>query len=433
MITDAPAIVTARHNISESWTLNTYLEHGGYEGLRKALTMDPEEIGEHVRTASLLGRGGAGFEAGKKWTMLGDDRPIYLVVNGDESEPCTFKDHMLIEADPHQIVEGTLICAYAVGAVQAFIYVRGEFALGLERLTAAVNEAYEYGAIGRNIFGSDFSIDVVIHPGAGAYICGEETALLESLEGKRGFPREKPPWFPAAMGLYDKPTIVNNVETLSNLPFIVLNGGQAFADLGKGRSAGTRVFSLSGHVKRPANFEIEMAKTTFRDLIYDPALGGGIRDDNELKAIIPGGVSAPWLGPENVDLGLDQDAVSKAGSMLGSGSVVVMDEKTCMVRAAWRITRFFHRESCGQCTPCREGSGWLDKVMRRIELGGGRESDLDLLLDVCDNISPGLTWPPSQTTICVLGPSIPASITSGIKMFRDEFLVHIKEGGCPFA
>ena len=433
MITDAPVIVTARHGQPESWTLETYLEHGGYEGLRKALAMKPEEIGKQVLTASLLGRGGAGFEAGKKWTMLGDDRPIYLVVNGDESEPCTYKDHMLMEADPHQIIEGTVICAYAVGAAQAFIYVRGEFALGLERMTAALNEAYEHGAVGRNIFGSDFSIDVVIHPGAGAYICGEETALLESLEGKRGFPREKPPWFPAAKGLYDKPTIVNNVETLSNLPWIVLNSGQAFADLGKGRSAGTRLFSLSGHVKRPANFEIEMAKTTFRDLIYDPALGGGIRDDNELKAFIPGGVSAPWLGPDKLDLGLDQDAVAKAGSMLGSGSVVVMDDTTCMVRASWRITRFFHRESCGQCTPCREGGGWLDKIMRRIELGGGRESDLELLFDVCDNIAPGLGWPPMKTTICVLGPSIPSSITSAIKMFRDEFLVHIKEGGCPFA
>ena len=432
MITDAPAIVTGRHNIPESWTLPAYLEHAGYEGLRKALTMKPEEIGEEVKKASLLGRGGAGFEAGKKWTMLGEDRPVYLVVNGDESEPCTFKDHMLMEADPHQIIEGTLICAYAVGAVQAFIYVRGEFALGLERMQAALNEAYAYGAVGRSILGSDFSIDVVIHPGAGAYICGEETALLESLEGKRGFPREKPPWFPAAKGLYAKPTIVNNVETLSNLPWIVLNGGQAFADLGEGRSAGTRLFSLSGHVKRPANYEIEMSKTTFRDLIYDPALGGGVRDDNELKAFIPGGVSAPWFGPDQVDLALDQDAVAKAGSMLGSGSVVVMDHTTCMVRAAWRITRFFHRESCGQCTPCREGAGWLDKVMRRIELGGGREADLDLLFDVCDNIAPGLSWPPAKTTICVLGPSIPSSITSAVKMFRDEFLIHIKEGGCPF-
>ena len=230
-----------------------------------------------------------------------------------------------------------------------------------------------------------------------------------------------------------QPTIVNNVESVSNLPWIVLNGGDAFKALGEGRSTGTRIFSLSGHVRNPANFEIEMAKTTFRDLIYDPKLGGGIRNDNELKAFIPGGASAPWFSPEQVDMALDQDAVGKAGSMLGSGSVIVMDHTTCMVRAAWRITRFFHRESCGQCTPCREGGGWLDKILHRIEQGAGREADLDLLLDVCDNIAPGLSWPPQKTTICVLGPSIPSSITSSIKMFRDEYLVHIKEGGCPFA
>ncbi|HEX6596706.1 MAG TPA: NADH-quinone oxidoreductase subunit NuoF [Acidimicrobiales bacterium] len=433
MLTDAPAIVTARLGQPESWTLRSYLDKGGYQGFRQALTMTPEDVSKEVLDANLLGRGGAGFEAGKKWSMLAKPRPAYLVINGDESEPCTFKDHMLLEGDPHQVIEGTLICAYAVGAAQAFIFVRGEFALGLERMTAALNEAYEYGAVGQDIFGSGFSIDLVVHPGAGAYICGEETALLESLEGKRGYPREKPPWFPAVKGLYSQPTIVNNVETVSNLPWIVQHGGKGFAALGVGRSAGTRIFSLSGHVNRPANFEIEMAKTTFRDLIYDPALGGGIRNGNELKAFVPGGVSAPWFGPDQLDMPLDQDAVGKAGSMLGSGSVVVMDDTTCMVRAAWRITQFFHKESCGQCTPCREGGGWVDKIMRRIELGGGRESDLELLLDVCDNIAPGLRWPPAKTTICVLGPSIPSSITSALKMFKDEFLVHIKEGGCPYA
>jgi len=431
-VTKPAPIVTARLGNPESWTLRSYLDHGGYQGLRKALTMAPGEIGAEVLTSSLLGRGGAGFEAGRKWSMLRKAEPSYLVINGDESEPATFKDHMLLEGDPHQVIEGTLICAYAVGATQAFIFVRGEFALGLERMTAALNDAYTHGAVGRDIFGSGFSIDVVIHPGAGAYICGEETALLESLEGKRGYPREKPPYFPAAVGLYGAPTVVNNVETVSNLPWIVLNGGAAFAALGEGRSTGTRIFSLSGHVRKPGNYEVEMAKTTFGDLIYDPSLGGGVRDDNQIKAFIPGGASAPWFGPEQVDMALDQDAVGKAGSMLGSGSVVVMDETTCMVRAAWRITRFFHRESCGQCTPCREGGGWLEKVMQRIETGAGRESDLDLLLDVCDNIAPGLGWPPAKTTICVLGPSIPSSITSAIKMFRDEFLVHIKDGACPY-
>ena len=431
MITDADAIVTTRVGAPASWGLRAYLQTGGYEGLRKALSMGPEAVRDEVMTANILGRGGAGFEAGKKWSMLRDADPSYLVINGDESEPCTFKDHMLLEADPHQIIEGTLICAYAVGAAQAFIFVRGEFALGIERMTAALNEAYAHGAVGRDNFGSGFSVDVVVHPGAGAYICGEETGLIESLEGKRAWPRIKPP-FPAVEGTFRKPTVINNVETVSNLPWIVEHGGAAFAALGEGRSTGTRIFSLSGHVNRPGNYEVEMNKTTFRDLIEHPELGGGIRNGNKLKAFIPGGASAPWFGPDKVDMPLDQDAVGKAGSMLGSGSVVVMDDTTCMVRAAWRITRFFARESCGQCTPCREGSGWVEKIMRRIEEGAGREEDLDLLQDVLDNIAPGLSWPPKQTTICVLGPSIPSSIMSGLRMFRDEFLLHIKEGACPY-
>jgi NADH-quinone oxidoreductase subunit F len=431
MITNAAPIVTTRMGYDDSFTLNRYLETNGYAGLRKALTMSREDVAEEVNKASLLGRGGAGFPAGRKWSMLRSAPISYLVINGDESEPATFKDHLLVERDPHQIIEGALICAYAIGASQIFIFCRGEFALGLERLQQACNEAYEYGAIGTGIFGSQFSIDLVIHPGAGAYICGEETALLESLEGKRGFPRIKPPFFPAVQGLYGAPTVVNNIETMSNLPWIVLNGGDAFAALGQGSSTGTRLFALSGRVQRPGWYELEMSKTTFRDLIFDPTLGGGTIGGSKLKAFIPGGVSAPWFGPDELDLGLDQDAVGKAGSMLGSGSVVVMDETTCVVRAAWRITRFFHRESCGQCTPCREGGSWLEQIMRRIEEGSGRESDLGLLLDVCDNIAPGLTWPPQQTTICVLGPSIPSSIASGIKMFRDEFLAHIREGRCP--
>ena len=428
-VTDAPMIVTRRVGLPESWTLKSYLDNGGYVGLRKALTMQPADITQEVVTSNLLGRGGAGFEAGKKWSMLRQAQPVYLVVNGDESEPATFKDHMLLECDPHQLIEGVVICAYAIGAAQAFVYVRGEFALGLERVQAALNEAYEHGAVGHDIFGSGFSLDIVVHPGAGAYICGEETALIESLEGKRGFPRIKPPYFPAAIGLYGAPTIVNNVETLCNLPWIVEHGGAAFAALGEGRSTGTRIFSLSGHVNRPGNYEVEMSKTTFRDLVEH--YGQGVRNGRKVKAFIPGGASAPWFGPEQLDMPLSQEQVGAAGSMLGSGAVTVMDDTTCMVRAAWRITRFFHRESCGQCTPCREGSGWVEKIMRRIEEGAGREDDLDLLLDVCDNIAPGLGWPPQQTTICVLGPSIPSSVVSGIRMFRDEFMVHIKEGACP--
>ncbi len=431
MITDAPRIITSRIEHPDSHTLDRYLATGGYEGLRAALARPPAEIREEVDKASLLGRGGAGFPAGRKWSMLRPAEITYLVINGDESEPATFKDHLLIERDPHQVIEGTIIAAYALGVAQAFIFCRGEFALGLERLTQAVNDAYAHGALGRNIFGSDWSLDLVIHPGAGAYICGEETALLESLDGKRGFPRIKPPYFPAAIGLYGAPTVVNNIETMSNLPWIVRNGGAAFAALGQGSSTGTRLFALSGRVERPGWYELEMSKTTFSDLIMDPSLGGGVKDGRALKAFIPGGVSAPWFGPGHLSLGLDQDAVAKESSMLGSGSVVVMDDTTCVVRAAWRITRFFYRESCGQCTPCREGSGWLEKILRRIEEGAGREADLDLLMDACDNIAPGVSWPPQQTTICVLGPSIPSSIASGIRMFRDEFLLHVKEGGCP--
>ncbi len=425
-------IVTARLEHPDSHTLARYLATGGYEGLRKALTMTPAQVAAEVDAASLLGRGGAGFPAGRKWSMLKKDPVTYLVVNGDESEPATFKDHLLLERDPHQILEGVIISAYALQVTQAFIYIRGEFALGLERMEEAVNDAYREGALGKDIFSSGFSLDVVVHPGAGAYICGEETALLESLEGKRGFPRIKPPYFPAVIGLYGQPTVVNNVETMANIPWIVRNGGAAFAAMGEGRSTGTRLFALSGHVNRPGPYEIEMVKTTFRDLIYAPELGGGVREGRDLKAFIPGGVSSPWFGPDQVDLPLGQDEVAQAGSMLGSGSVVVMDSTTCVVRASWRITKFFFRESCGQCTPCREGSGWLERILYRIEHGGGREQDLDLLLDVCDNISPGVQWPPQQTTICVLGPSIPPSIAAGLKLFRDEFLVHIKEGGCPF-
>jgi len=428
-VTDAPKIVTRRIGLDRSWTLESYLANDGYKGLRKALTMTPEQVHDQVNTANLLGRGGAGFEAGRKWGMLAKSDPVYLVINGDESEPATFKDHMLIEEDPHQLIEGALICAYAVRADQVFLFIRGEFALGLERVSAALNEAYAHGAVGRDIFGSGWSIDVVVHPGAGAYICGEETALLESLEGKRGFPRIKPPFFPAAIGLYGAPT---NVETVANLPWVTLEGGDAFAALGEGRSKGTKLLALSGDVVRPGNYELEFAKVTFRDLLFDPQLGGGIRDGNDLKCIIPGGVSAPWFGTDMLDVTLANEDIAAHGSMAGSGAVTPMDHTRCMVRAAWRISRFFHRESCGQCTPCREGSGWVEKIMERIEHGAGRESDLDLLMDVCDGISPGVAWPPAQTTICVLGPSIPSSVAWGIRLFRDEFLAHIRQGRCPF-
>jgi NADH-quinone oxidoreductase subunit F len=427
----APKIVSSRKDFDDSFTLTRFLETGGYVALKKALGMFPEKVAAEVDAASLLGRGGAGFPAGRKWSMLRRSPISYLVVNGDESEPATFKDHYLVERDPHQLIEGVIIAAYALQVSQAFIFLRGEFALGLERVQQAVNDAYSHGALGSKIFGSDFSLDIVVHPGAGAYICGEETALIEALEGKRGFPRIKPPFFPAVTGLYGEPTVVNNVETMANLPWIINNGGAAFAALGEGRSTGTRLFALAGRVKNPGVYEVEMVKNTFRDLIFDPQFGGGIIGDKKIKAFIPGGVSAPWFGPDLLDLPLGQDEVAEKGSMLGSGSVVVLDEDSCVVRATWRITKFFSRESCGQCTPCREGSGWIERAMYRVEHGGGRLEDLDLLLDLCDNISPGLSWPPQQTTICVLGPSIPSSVNSAISMFRNEFIAHIEHGGCP--
>jgi NADH-quinone oxidoreductase subunit F len=430
---DAPKIITSRVGLDDGHTLARYLATGGYESLRRALTLTPAAVAEEVDAASLLGRGGAGFPAGRKWSMLKKDPVTYLVVNGDESEPATFKDRLLMERDPHQLVEGIVISAWALQVTRAFIYVRGEFGLGLERVMTAVNDAYAHGALGRDIFGSGFSLDLVVHPGAGAYICGDETALLESLEGKRGFPRIKPPFFPAVIGLYRQPTVVNNVETLSNVPWIVANGGRAFAALGKGRSTGTRLFALSGRVRRPGVYEIEMVHNTFRDLIYDPALGGGTVDDVAIKAVIPGGASSPWFGPDLLDVPLGQDEVAEHGSMLGSGSVIVIGAEDCAVRAAWRLTKFFQRESCGQCTPCREGAGWLERILRRLETGGGRIEDIDLLLDVCDNIAPGLGWPPQQTTICPLGPSIPSPITSAISMCKDEFLAHVEHGGCPNA
>jgi NADH-quinone oxidoreductase subunit F len=333
-----------------------------------------------------------------------------------------------MERDPHQLIEGVLIACYAVGCSQAFLYVRGEMALAQERIAAALNEAYAAGYVGKNILGSDFSVDIVLHWGAGAYIVGEETALLESLEGERGMPRLKPPYFPAVMGLYNKPTIVNNVETLSNLPWIMINGGEAFAALGAETSKGMRMFAVSGHVNKPGVFEVEFGVTTFRDVIYGPVYCGGIRDGKKLKAFIPGGASAPWFFEEHLDLPLEAGAVGKAGSMLGSGAIVVMDEDTDVVRAAHRVVRFFAGESCGKCTPCREGTAWLEKILARIIAGQGRPSDIDMLLDVCDNISPGITWPPRQTTICPLGPSAVSPIASALLRFRDEFEHYIAHG-----
>ncbi len=402
----------------DSHTLVRYQATDGYKAAEQALTsMTPEAVHEEVRASNLRGRGGAGFPCGVKWGFLPPDtRPRYLVVNGDESEPGTFKDRQLLERDPHQLIEGTLLAAYAIDCHQAFIYIRGEYPKPARRVEKALADAYAAKLLGSNIFGSGFDLDITLHLGAGAYIRGEETALLNSLEGRRGEPRIKPP-FPAVEGLYGKPTIVNNVETLSNLPWIVLNGGAAYAAIGPEGSSGTRLFSLSGHVRKPGNYEIVMGMT-FRELIED--LGGGVRDDRAVKCFIPGGASAPWFTAEQLDIPVTIDDVAAAGSMLGSGAIVVMDETTNVVEAAHSIVSFFAHESCGLCTPCREGTSWLEMVLARILRGEGRPVDLDLLLDVSDNIAPGLGWPPKTTTICPLGPSAVSPITSILGHFREE-------------
>ena len=402
---------------TDSHTIDRYEATGGYEALPKGLAMAPDEIVAIVQASNLRGRGGAGFPTGVKWGFLAPTAPRYLVVNADESEPGTFKDRQLLERDPHQLLEGVILSAYALACRHAFVYIRGEYPRPARRVQRAVDEAYEKGYLGEDILGSGFSLDIVVHLGAGAYICGEETAMLNSLEGLRGEPRIKPP-FPAVEGLYARPTIVNNVETLSNIPWLVVNGGEAYAAIGPETSAGTRLFSLSGHINRPGNYEIVMGMT-WREFFDD--VGGGIPGGRELKCWIPGGASAPWFVPEeHLELPVTIDDTGKHGSMLGSGAVVVMDETTNVVAAAHRIVKFFAHESCGQCTPCREGCTWLEMILWRILDGHGRPEDLDMMLDVCDNISPGLRWPPAQTTICPLGPSAVSPIRSLLTYFRGE-------------
>jgi NADH-quinone oxidoreductase subunit F len=425
-----PKLITTRFDVADGYTYDGYVRTGGYTALRKALTsMTPEEVHTEVKTSEMQGRGGAGFPAGTKWGFLPPGVfPRYVVVNGDESEPGTYKDRLLMERDPHQLIEGTLIACYAIGAAQAFLYVRGEMALAQERIAQALNDAYANGLIGTNILGTDFSVDITLTWGAGAYIVGEETGLIESLEGERGMPRLKPPFFPASKGLYLQPTIVNNVETLADVPWIINESGQSFHDIGAPTSTGMRMFAVSGHVNRPGVFEVPNGVTTFRMLIEAPEYCGGVRDGGRVKAFIPGGASAPWFFEEQLDLPLDKPTVDQAGSMLGSGAIVVMDDTTDMVAACWRIVRFFARESCGKCTPCREGTTWLERILYRILEGHGRPDDLDTLFEVCESISPGIAWPPRQTTICPLGPSAVSPIASAVRRFRHEFEHYVEHG-----
>lgn len=426
----APLVVTRRmvDHPADSHSIDRYEATGGYAQAKVAVGMTRDELVETVKASGLLGRGGAAFSAGLKWSFLAPARPAYLVVNGDESEPGTFKDRQLLERDPHQMVEGIIITAIANEVHHAFVYIRGEYAKPARRVQAAIDEAYAKGYLGRGIFGSDFDLEVTVHLGGGAYICGEETALINSLEGRRGEPRLKPPYFPAAKGLYMLPTIVNNVETVSNLPHILAMGAGDYAGLAHESDTGTFLMSLSGHVVKPGNYELPHG-ITWRELIYD--IGGGIAGGRELKAWIPGGASAPWFVPEHLDLEITKEATAAAGSMLGSGAVIVMDETTCMVRAAERVVRFFSHESCGQCTPCREGTTWLEMILRRIEDGQGRAVDLDLAIGVSDGISIDLAWPPKMTTICPLGPSAVSPIKALKDYFRDEVQAHVDAGGCP--
>jgi NADH-quinone oxidoreductase subunit F len=403
-----------------SWTMETYQRNDGYQALRKALAMHPDEVIKTVKDAGLRGRGGAGFPTGMKWSFIpqGDNKPHYLVVNADESEPGTCKDMPLMLATPHALVEGVIIAAYAIRCNHAFIYLRGEVVPVLRRLQAAVAEAYAAGFLGKNILGSGFDLELVVHAGAGAYICGEETALLDSLEGRRGQPRLRPP-FPAVAGLYACPTVVNNVESIASVPPIILNGIDWFRSMGSEKSPGFTLYSLSGHVTRPGQYEAPLG-ITLRELLE---YAGGVRAGHTLKFWTPGGSSTPLFTEAHLDVPLDYEGVGAAGSMLGTKALQIFDETTCVVRAVLRWTEFYAHESCGKCTPCREGTYWLVQILARLEKGEGTDADLEKLLDISDNIL--------GKSFCALGDGATSPITSSIKYFRDEYLAHFEHQGCP--
>jgi NADH-quinone oxidoreductase subunit F len=406
-----------------SQALATYQAGGGYANLRKHLAMKPEDIIETVKRSNLRGRGGAGFPTGLKWSFLPKEnpKPRYLCVNADESEPGTYKDRVIIEQDPHQLIEGTVISCHAIRAKTAYVYIRGEFHEGARTLEKALEEARAAGYVGRNILGTGVDVEIHIHRGAGAYECGEETALLESLEGKRGQPRMKPP-FPANVGLYGCPTIVNNVETLVCVPLILEKGAEWFAAYGVEKNGGPKLYSISGHVKRPGSYEAPMGRITLRELIFGEGYAQGIRSGRRLKAVVPGGSSTPVLTANEIDVGMDFDSLAKAGSMLGSAGTIVMDDSTCMVWAARNLTYFYKHESCGKCSPCREGTGWMLRLLTRIEDGQATEKDLDTLFRVTDAIA--------GKTLCPFGDAAVAPPQSNLKKFREEFEYHLRERQC---
>jgi NADH-quinone oxidoreductase subunit F len=413
-------VLSANWDAGRPWTLDGY--GGDYPAARKALTtMDPDSVIAAVKDSGLRGRGGAGFPTGSKWGFIpqGDGKPHYLVVNADESEPGTCKDIPLMLANPHVLVEGVVITCFAIRSNQAFIYVRGEVLHIVRRLQAAVAEAYQAGLLGKDIFGSGFNLDVVVHAGAGAYICGEETALLDSLEGYRGQPRLRPP-FPAVEGLYACPTVINNVESIASVPAIIDRGVEWFRGFGSEKSPGFTLYSLSGHVARPGQYEAPLG-VTLRELLD---LAGGVREGHELKFWTPGGSSTPLLTAEHLDAPLDYEGMTDAGSMLGTKALQIFDDTTCVVRAVLRWTEFYAHESCGKCTPCREGTYWMVQILERLENGNADASDIDTLLDACDNIL--------GRSFCALGDGATSPITSSVMYFRDEYVRHWENGGCPF-
>jgi NADH-quinone oxidoreductase subunit F len=410
-------IVSRRFGQENSHRLETYLKDKGYEAARRALTqMTPAQVIDEVKKSNLRGLGGAGFPTGTKWSFIpqANPKPKYLVINADEGEPGTFKDKYILEMDPHALLEGIIITCYAIGSHKAYIYIRGEYIKSLEIVQAAVDEAYKAKYLGKAIMGTGFDIDVVVHPGAGAYICGEETALLESLEGKKGFPRLKPP-FPAVVGLFGCPTVINNVETIACVPPIINKGAEWFAKLGSEKNGGNRLFCVSGHVVKPGVYELPNG-ITLREIIYDHA--GGIPNGRKLKAVIPGGISAPILTPDQLDVKMDFDSLKAIGSMAGSGGIIVMDDSTDMVWAAMIAARFFAHESCGQCSPCREGSGWVYRNLKKLYQGHAREHDLKNLPGIVNNIG--------GNTICAFGDAITMSVGSYVSKFRGEFEAKLK-------
>lgn len=409
-------------DVPDSHALAVYKSRGGYRALEKVLRgMSPEQLIDEVKASGLRGRGGAGFPTGMKWGFVPKDspKPKYVVCNADESEPGTFKDRLLIERDPHAIIEGTILSAYAIQSHTAFIYIRGELFFGGKVLQRAIDEAAQAGYLGKNILGSGYDLDLILHRGAGAYICGEETGLLSSLEGGKGWPKVKPP-FPATHGLFGCPTVVNNVETLAALPWIVDQGAAKYAALGTEKSKGTKLFSVSGHIRKPGVYEVEMGYPFKRFLEEDC---GGVREGRRLKGVIPGGASMPVLRADEIEeVRMDYESMQAAGTLLGSGGIIVMDDSTCMVKAAWNVARFFAHESCGQCTPCREGCHWMEKIFERIENGQGRKGDLDLVLSISGNIQ--------GNTICPFGDAAAWPAAAFIKKYREEFERHIAEKRC---